>query len=58
MKDVMLGGNALSYNYGDDREKYAVILTHICELGICNDVYRDIVGEFVRRLPFFIMRRR
>ncbi len=53
MKDVMLAGNALSYNYGDDREKYAVILTHICELGICNDAYRDIVGEFVRRLPFF-----
>lgn len=53
MKDVMLAGNALSYNYGDDREKYAVILTYICELGICNDAYRDIVGEFVRKLPFF-----
>ena len=24
MKDVMLGGNALSYNYGDDRENYSV----------------------------------
>lgn len=53
MKDVMLAGNALSYNYGDDREKYAVILTYICELGICNDAYRDIVGEFVCKLPFF-----
>ena len=25
----------------------------ICELGICNDAYRGIVGEFVRKLPFF-----
>ena len=52
MVDVVRSGDACKYNYRTDVEKQFVILTNICELGLCVKQYRDIVRTFVETLPY------
>ncbi len=52
MADIVRSGDACKYNFARDVEKQIVILSNICELGICMEQYRDIVRTFVEFLPY------
>lgn len=52
MADIVRSGDACKYNFASDVEKQIVILSTICELGICMEQYRDIVRTFVEFLPY------
>ena len=52
MADIVRSGDACKYNFASDVEKQIVILSNICELGICMEQYRDIVRTFVEFLPY------
>jgi hypothetical protein len=50
--DIVRSGDASKYNFKSDVERQLVILSNICELGICMEQYRDIVRTFVESLPY------
>ena len=50
--DIVRSGVASKYNFKSDVERQLVILSNICELGICMEQYRDIVRTFVESLPY------
>lgn len=50
--DTVRSGDASKYNFKSDVERQLVILSNICELGICMEQYRDIVRTFVESLPY------
>lgn len=52
MVDIVRSGDACRYNFASDVEKQLVILSNICELGICMEQYRDIVRIFVESLLY------
>lgn len=52
MADIVRSGDACKYNFASDVEKQIVILSNICELGICMEQYKDIVRTFVEFLPY------
>lgn len=50
--DIVRSGDASKYNFKSDVERQLVILSNICELGICMEQYRDVVRTFVESLLY------